>query len=42
MWIVCDDEHIVWVAGYRMDDRYKITADSRTILELTLQKDTTL
>ena len=42
VWIVCDDEHIVWVAGYRMDDRYKITADSRTILELTLQKDTTL
>ena len=42
VWIVCDDEHIVWVAGHRMDDRYKITADSRTILELTLQKDTTL
>lgn len=42
VWIVCDDEHIVWVAGYRMDDRYKITADSHTILELTLQKDTTL
>lgn len=42
VWIVCDDEHIVWVAGHRMDDRYKITADSRTILELTLQKNTTL
>ena len=42
VWIVCDDERIVWVAGHRMDDRYKITAESHTILELTLQKDTTL
>lgn len=32
--LVCSHEHILWVAGWRIDERYKITADTRQILRL--------
>ena len=32
--IVCDEQHIVWVAGHRLDDRVRVTADSRALLRL--------
>jgi len=35
-WLLCDGEAIVWVLGYRMDDRYKITNKTKAILEIKL------
>ncbi len=32
--LVCSQEHILWVAGWRIDERYKITAGTRQILRL--------
>lgn len=36
VWILCSGQDIVWVIGYRIDDRFKINPDTRTILELHL------
>lgn len=30
--IVCSPEHIVWVVGWRIDDRVKVTEDTRRVL----------
>jgi tRNA(Ile)-lysidine synthase len=32
--IVCSSSHIVWVAGWRVDDRVKVTAGTRDVLRL--------
>ena len=32
--IVCSDSHIVWVAGWRIDDRVKVTPDTREVARL--------
>jgi tRNA(Ile)-lysidine synthase len=33
-WLLCDGNDIVWVVGKRMDDRYKISKNTKTILEI--------
>ena len=42
IWLVCDDENIIWVVGHRIDDRYKVTPETHTLLELTLQNSSKL
>ena len=37
-WILQSADDIVWVIGHRIDDRYKITEDSRKILMLKFRK----
>ena len=32
--IVRSGRDIVWIAGYRIDEKYKVTADTRQVLEL--------
>ena len=32
--IVCSPEQIVWVVGYRIDDRVKVTEETRQVLRL--------
>ncbi len=32
--IVCSHQHIVWIAGWRVDDRVRITPDTRRVLRL--------
>jgi len=34
--VVLSGEDIVWVAGYRIDERYKVTAETRTMLSMRL------
>jgi len=35
-WILANGEQVVWIIGQRLDDRYKITPATRTILRLEL------
>jgi len=35
-WLLCSDDKIVWIPGKRADDRFKITAATKTILKITL------
>ncbi len=36
--LVCCDEQVVWVAGYRIDDRYKVTADTKRVLKIEFRR----
>jgi tRNA(Ile)-lysidine synthase len=36
VWIVESSERIVWIAGIRIDDRFKITKKTKEIVELTI------
>jgi len=40
--VVYDSEKIVWVCGFRPDDRYKITAETKKIYKLEIEKWTEL
>jgi len=33
IWLLCSEEKIVWVAGYQIDDRFKVTPDTRNIIQ---------
>ncbi|CAN5149309.1 tRNA lysidine(34) synthetase TilS [soil metagenome] len=33
-WVLCSGEHIVWVVGLRVDDRFKVTAGTRGVVEI--------
>ena len=35
-WILTNGEQVVWIIGYRIDDRYKITGETRNILKLEI------
>ncbi len=35
--VICSGDEVVWVAGYRPDNRYKITAKTETVLTLRLE-----
>ena len=35
--ILTSGEEIAWVVGIRMDDRFKVNKDTRTVLKLTYQ-----
>ncbi|MFC1947354.1 tRNA lysidine(34) synthetase TilS [Chloroflexota bacterium] len=36
--VVCSPEQIIWIAGYRIDDRVKVTDDTRQVLRLEFVK----
>ncbi len=35
IWLLLNGEKIVWVIGYRMDDRFKVTENTKRILKIT-------
>lgn len=37
-WILLSGEHVVWVAGMRIDHRFRITPATTTVLELALER----
>lgn len=34
-WLLCNGNEIVWVIGRRLDNRYKVTKDTQSILKIT-------
>lgn len=32
-WLLVSDDEIVWIVGYRMDNRFKVTVDTKEVLE---------
>ena len=37
IWLLCSGQEIIWVIGKRMDDRFKISDKTKSILKVTLQ-----
>jgi tRNA(Ile)-lysidine synthase len=37
--VVCDDAGIVWVAGYRITERVRVTASTRRVLRLRAERE---
>jgi len=35
-WLLCSGDDIVWVIGERLDDRFKITSETKTVLQVRL------
>ncbi len=33
-WLLCSDEHIIWIVGHRTDDRHRISPKTRKILQI--------
>lgn len=38
-WILTSGKHIVWIMGYRIDNRYKISDDTRKVLKIRIYKE---
>ncbi len=39
VWLLCSNDDIVWVIDYRMDDRYKVSAETTEIYKISLLKE---
>jgi tRNA(Ile)-lysidine synthase len=37
IWLLCSGEDIIWIIGKRLDDRFKISDKTKTILKATLK-----
>ncbi|MBL0308433.1 MAG: tRNA lysidine(34) synthetase TilS [Bacteroidetes bacterium] len=37
IWVIESDKKIVWVAGYRLDERFKISSRTQQMLKIRLQ-----
>jgi len=38
VWLLCDgNNNIIWVIGYRLDDRYRVTETTESLLEIRLE-----
>ena len=35
---ICKDEKIIWISGYRLDNRFKVSVDTKTVYKLELIK----
>ena len=36
-WLIADGSHILWMPGSRMSDAYKITSQTKKILEIKIK-----
>ena len=36
VWLVTDDENIIWIVGYRIDDRYKVKETTSKIMVVSI------
>lgn len=35
-WLLCSGDHIVWIVGHRLDERYKLTETSKVVFKIML------
>jgi tRNA(Ile)-lysidine synthase len=35
VWILESNKRVVWIVGYRIDDRFKITSNTKSVLKIT-------
>ncbi len=35
-WVLAMDQKILWVVGYRMDDRFKVTGNTKSVMKISL------
>ena len=35
-WVLCSGDDIIWIVGERINDRYKITEDTREVYKITI------
>ena len=38
VWVIESNKKILWVIGYRIDDRFKITGSTKEALQMTFSK----
>jgi tRNA(Ile)-lysidine synthase len=38
VWVIESDKKILWIAGYRIDDRIKVTEKTKSVLQITLRE----
>ncbi|PZD76925.1 tRNA lysidine(34) synthetase TilS [Mesonia sp. K7] len=38
IWLLCNGEDVIWVVGYRTDNRYRITENTQEIIKFTYEK----
>ncbi len=36
VWVLCSNDQIVWVLGYRADERFRVVPDNKKILKITI------
>jgi tRNA(Ile)-lysidine synthase len=36
--LVCKDDNIIWISGYRLDNRFRVSEDTKTIYKLELRE----
>jgi tRNA(Ile)-lysidine synthase len=37
IWLLCSGQKVVWVMGHRIDNRFKITEETRQILKIEIR-----
>ena len=38
-WLLAEDSHIIWIIGHRISEGYKVTTDTKQILEVRVEKE---
>ena len=39
VWLIADDNHILWVIGYRISAYYKVTSETKNVVKITIRRD---
>jgi tRNA(Ile)-lysidine synthase len=38
VWVIESDKKILWIAGYRIDERFKVTEKTKSVLKITIRE----
>ena len=38
IWLIESAQHIIWIAGHRIDDRFKVSDSTKKVLRITIEK----
>ncbi len=38
VWLLCSGRKVVWIMGYRIDERFKISSDTKTVLKIEIKR----